>query len=266
MPAAEALMTVAEAAVAAGVETRVVNDVIDRRIVPEKLLYCVEGARRLVAPEACFFIILYKSAGESLSSEFRSKIIHKLSERISVNEQVLVSRREFARLFSKRAVASDLTIHSGGKKSPTKGKSFQVHEKYTWSGALTHIDKKALLIKEGVLTVNLHAVMKEAKKGLSELEKAVLMVTVDANVMGGMACIRDTRIPVYDVAALVRAKVPTNEILEDYPDLSSRDLELAEIYALAHPPKGRPPTVREVFPGAKLRAKRVVKRHSATAA
>ena len=44
-------------------------------------------------------------------------------------------------------------------------------------------------------------------------------ITVDPHRMGGVPCIRDTRIPVATVVAMVADGISTKEILDAYPDL-----------------------------------------------
>ncbi|MGO9435031.1 MAG: DUF433 domain-containing protein, partial [Terracidiphilus sp.] len=52
--------------------------------------------------------------------------------------------------------------------------------------------------------------------------------------------IRGTRIPVYDVASLVDAGTPLEELREIYPKLTPSQIELASMYAKANPQRGRP--------------------------
>ena len=52
-------------------------------------------------------------------------------------------------------------------------------------------------------------------------------ITLQAGKRGGKPCVRDLRITVYDVLALLAEGVSTQEILEDFPEL-----ELADILAV----------------------------------
>lgn len=54
-------------------------------------------------------------------------------------------------------------------------------------------------------------------------------------VMGGDACIRQTRIPVWLLVSLRRQGASEAYILEDYPTLSASDLVNAWFYAETHP-------------------------------
>ena len=51
----------------------------------------------------------------------------------------------------------------------------------------------------------------------ARLDKARALVVEDPEILSGTPVIRNTRIPVYDVAASVAAGLPMERILEDYP-------------------------------------------------
>ena len=56
-------------------------------------------------------------------------------------------------------------------------------------------------------------------------------ITFDPNVMGGKACIRGMRITVALVVNLVANGMKVDEIIADYPDLESEDINQALRYA-----------------------------------
>jgi uncharacterized protein (DUF433 family) len=56
-------------------------------------------------------------------------------------------------------------------------------------------------------------------------------ITVDANQMGGVPCIRGLRIPVATVVGMIADGIPSSEILAAYPDLEQADLGEALHYA-----------------------------------
>jgi len=74
----------------------------------------------------------------------------------------------------------------------------------------------------------------------NELSKAQEMVIEDPEILSGMPVVRGTRIPVYDVADLVSAGTPSDELKELYPRLSEEQCRLAFVYAKARPLRGRP--------------------------
>ncbi|HEX6228464.1 MAG TPA: DUF433 domain-containing protein [Solirubrobacterales bacterium] len=56
-------------------------------------------------------------------------------------------------------------------------------------------------------------------------------ITVRAEQMGGVPCIRGLRIPVATVVGMVADGITTDEILAAYPDLEAADVEEALRYA-----------------------------------
>jgi len=58
-------------------------------------------------------------------------------------------------------------------------------------------------------------------------------VTVDHRVMGGVPCVRGTRIPVATVVAMLADGMTVAEILADYPQLVDDDVRDALRYAAA---------------------------------
>lgn len=56
-------------------------------------------------------------------------------------------------------------------------------------------------------------------------------ITVNANQMSGVPCIRGLRIPVATVVGMVADGMTVEEILADYPDLQDEDIREALRYA-----------------------------------
>ena len=56
-------------------------------------------------------------------------------------------------------------------------------------------------------------------------------ITVDANQMGGVPCIRGLRMPVASVVGMVAEGMANEEILDAYPDLELDDIKEALEYA-----------------------------------
>jgi len=74
-------------------------------------------------------------------------------------------------------------------------------------------------------------------------------ITFDPQVMAGQACIRGTRIPVSLIVNLVAHGKQMVEILEEYPDLESEDIQQALEYAAEQmtcrlPPQGQVAIIR----------------------
>lgn len=88
--------------------------------------------------------------------------------------------------------------------------------------------------------VLLSSIWDDVDRRLSQLKDAQQMVVGDPEILRGTPVIRGTRIPVHDVASLVNAGTPVQEILEIYPSLTASKIGLASIYAKASPQRGRP--------------------------
>lgn len=58
-------------------------------------------------------------------------------------------------------------------------------------------------------------------------------ITVDANQMGGVPCIRGLRIPVATVVEMVAQGLGDEAILRNYPDLEVEDIRQSLAYAAA---------------------------------
>ena len=56
-------------------------------------------------------------------------------------------------------------------------------------------------------------------------------ISVDHRIMGGVPCIRGTRIPVATVVGMVADGMTTAEVLADFPQLSPEDIQEALRYA-----------------------------------
>ncbi len=56
-------------------------------------------------------------------------------------------------------------------------------------------------------------------------------ITFDDQIMGGRACIRGMRIPVSVVLKMLAGGMTVEQILSDYPDLESQDIDQAVQYA-----------------------------------
>jgi uncharacterized protein (DUF433 family) len=93
----------------------------------------------------------------------------------------------------------------------------------------------------GDLSLDLKRVFSEVWSRLELLEHAQKMVVEDPEVRGGEPCIQGTRIGVYEVAGMLEKGTSEEELLEGYPSLKRRHLELAKIFAQAYPRRGRPP-------------------------
>jgi uncharacterized protein (DUF433 family) len=58
-------------------------------------------------------------------------------------------------------------------------------------------------------------------------------ISVDHRIMGGVPCIRGTRIPVATVVGMIAEGMRPDEILAEFPQLSGEDIQDALRYAAA---------------------------------
>ena len=56
-------------------------------------------------------------------------------------------------------------------------------------------------------------------------------ITIDSNKRGGKPCVRGLRITVYEVLDYLASDMSEQEILEDFPDLTSADLKACIAFA-----------------------------------
>ena len=107
------------------------------------------------------------------------------------------------------------------------------------------------IVTEDFLTIDLTPFVKSVQGQLARLQQARALVVEDSEILGGIPVVRNTRIPVYDVAASAAVGISTDRLLAAYPGLTARDVELAALYAEANPQRGRPrrtpcPSAREL--------------------
>lgn len=100
---------------------------------------------------------------------------------------------------------------------------------------------------------------------VSDLVKEVERRTTDLTALAdkvefrtdGEPLLKGTSIEVYRIAALLDGGAPIEEVLEDYPSLSRKQVETAQAYAEAYPKAGRPyprTSVKRALQGAGLEA------------
>jgi uncharacterized protein (DUF433 family) len=95
-------------------------------------------------------------------------------------------------------------------------------------------------LRDAALTIDVRPTKTAIRRGLDALERARKMVVVDKDVLGGTPCVKGTRIPVHDIAAMVANGDRKSAILRAYPKLAAAQIDLAVLYALAYPQRGRP--------------------------
>jgi len=110
---------------------------------------------------------------------------------------------------------------------------------------------------DDLLIVDIAEARKQLKARIVDLDEAEAAIGRVKGVMGGEPVFKGTRIPVRMIAAMLAQGAAEAEVLEGYPRLTSRMIELARIWIAAHPPRGRPKKLSEQ--GVKVKSsKRVI--------
>ena len=114
---------------------------------------------------------------------------------------------------------------------------------------------KAKLVKaDELLIVDVALAREQIAARVEALEEAEAMIHRSKETAGGEPVFKDTRIPVRAVAAMLADGAGEADILEGYPALSPRKLELAKVWTAAHPARGRPKKLEDF--GLKPKSKR----------
>ena len=98
---------------------------------------------------------------------------------------------------------------------------------------------------DAYLIVDVEEARKEIAKRTRDLEAAEAAIVRNDAIMGGEPVFRGTRIPVRLIATMLDEGVENAEILDGYPKLDPRHLELARLWVAAHPRRGRPKSVAD---------------------
>lgn len=93
---------------------------------------------------------------------------------------------------------------------------------------------------DDLLIVDVAEARKQVTARVRDLDLAEGLIEIDPLTLGGEPVFKGTRIPVYAIAAMLGAGADREEILSGYPKLDARKLDLCELWAAAHPRRGRP--------------------------
>lgn len=130
-----------------------------------------------------------------------------------------------------------------------------------------HIDKHpdaATVRADDYLIVDVARAREQLAERAHALLEAEDMVETNKGILGGEPVFRNTRIPVRAIAAMISQGADINDILEGYPALNARMVDLAEIWSTAHPARGRPRTLVEMGEKPKLETRIALPRSSET--
>ena len=124
------------------------------------------------------------------------------------------------------------------------------------ASALASLVDEDWIVRDEFLIIDLAPFVRRTKERMDRLAAARELVVSDPENLGGTPVLRDTRIPVYDLAASVSGGLPMDRILSAHPSLDADKVELAAIYAQANPARGRPRSSDEFPKGAVVVADR----------
>ncbi|HTN98574.1 MAG TPA: DUF433 domain-containing protein [Nordella sp.] len=93
---------------------------------------------------------------------------------------------------------------------------------------------------DDLLIIDVAEARKQLKARMSDLDEAEAAIGSVKGVMGGEPVFKGTRIPARLVAAMIEQGAEERDILDGYPSLKPRMIELAKIWSVAHPARGRP--------------------------
>ena len=99
----------------------------------------------------------------------------------------------------------------------------------------------AMTVKaDDLLIVDVAEARRQLTARIRDLDEAEAMIQRVKGIMGGEPVFKGTRIPVRMVTAMVAQGSDEADLLDGYPKLTSRMIELAKIWVAAHPARGRP--------------------------
>lgn len=98
---------------------------------------------------------------------------------------------------------------------------------------------------DNLLIVDVGEARDEIAASVRDLDHVRKAIVQDKDVLGGEPVFAGTRVPVRAVVAMLDAGASEEEILEGYPKLDSRLLSLARLWVAAHPPRGRPTSLKD---------------------
>lgn len=107
-------------------------------------------------------------------------------------------------------------------------------------------------VQFGRFRISISDLMEEVERRTTDLTALAEKVAFRAD---GEPLLKGTEIEVYRIAALLDGGAAIEQVLEDYPSLSRKEIETAQAYAYAYPKAGRPyprTSVKRALQGAGL--------------
>lgn len=92
-------------------------------------------------------------------------------------------------------------------------------------------------VRFGRFRISVSDLVKEVERRTTDLTALAEKVEFQAD---GEPVLKGTSVEVYRIAALLEGGATIEQVLEDYPSLSRKQIETAQVYAEAYPKAGRP--------------------------
>lgn len=106
----------------------------------------------------------------------------------------------------------------------------------------------SLIVTDEFLSIDLLPFFEKVGSRFAKLKESAEIVQSDKHVMGGAPVVRGTRVSPHDLAASVAKGIPPERILDAYPSIDAKKLDLAVVWAKSNPVRGRPKRISEVLP------------------
>lgn len=130
------------------------------------------------------------------------------------------------------------------------GISYSIERRRHIYGQVKAVGRSVRQLQVGaVFTIDLSELARQMEQRLADYDDWESRITADPSIMGGEPVFPGTRLPVYQVGALINRGEAANaseaakirqELQEDYPELTQQDFDFARIYASANSREGRP--------------------------
>lgn len=120
------------------------------------------------------------------------------------------------------------------------GDTLSAERRHTLFVAIAAAPNAKTVKADELLIVDVSEARKQVDRGVRDLEAAEAIVSKDKAILAGEPVFKGTRIPVYAIAEMLGSGAAPEDLLSGYPKLTARMLDLARIWATAHPRRGRP--------------------------
>ncbi|WP_431257763.1 DUF433 domain-containing protein [Roseateles chitinivorans] len=102
------------------------------------------------------------------------------------------------------------------------------------------------------IVVDISSFVAEATSRAKDVDNADRLVISDVEIMGGAPCFIHSRVPIDMVVGRIDCGEDRAQIQSDYPFLTEAHIDAARIYMAAHPRRGRPLRITDMYPTAKV--------------